>query len=130
MIFNFQNSYVFEVLWVIVSTIRVDLQKSYSTMVLHYFSQKFPKSFTKLQIPFLFIFFCLSQITNQKCAKLFLDFYVFDLNYLKKAIINIIFVLNCCWYVTLNIQKNKEKQKMLIFGFFQVIQIKNIKVKK
>ena len=56
--------------------------------------------------------------------------YFLKLNWLKKAIINIIFVLNCCWYVTLNIQKNKEKQKMLIFGSFQVIQIKNIKVKK
>ena len=81
------------------------LQKSCSTMVLHFF----PKSFQNLQIPFLFISFCLSQFNHQKYTEFFLETNVLKLNCLKEP--SLTFVLICCLYVTLNISKKQIKTK-------------------
>ena len=69
------------------------LRRLYSTMLLHFSPLKFPKSVTKLQIPFMFTSFCLSKFNHNKCSKLFLDKLILNLNCFKRANIDI-FCLN------------------------------------
>ena len=65
------------------------LRRLYSTMLLHFSPLKFPKSVTKLQIPFMFTSFCLSKFNHHKCSKLFLDKLILNLNCFKRANIDI-----------------------------------------
>ena len=84
---------VFPNLVIIWGYIRNVLRRLYSTMLLHFSPLKFPKSVTKLQIPFMFTSFCLSKFNHNKCSKLFLDKLILNLNCFKRANIDI-FCLN------------------------------------
>ena len=82
----------------------------------------FPKSFQNLSqnCKFLFcLYFSVSHKSQIKNARsYFLTFMFLIWITWKEPKINTIFVLNCCWYITLHIQKNKEKQKNVNFWLF------------
>ena len=72
----------------------------------------FPKSFQNLSQKCKFLFCLYFSVSHKSQIQNLSSYFLKCMFWLKKAIINIIFVLYCCWYVTLNIQKNKEKQKV------------------